>query len=136
KLEGKPLPDSVLGDQRYAFIRRDAAVLGPRFRFARHGQAGIAVSEALPHTAAIVDKLCFVHSVHTDQFNHGPAQVFAQTGFAQPGRPALGAWTVYGLGCETRQLPAFVVLTPGKGLGGGAAPGRRGVPPPPRPQAR
>jgi hypothetical protein len=121
KLEGRPLPDSVLGDQRYAFIRRDAAVLGPRFRFARHGQSGIAVSEALPHTAAIVDKLCFVHSVHTDQFNHGPAQVFAQTGFAQPGRPALGAWTVYGLGCETRQLPAFVVLSTGKGLSGGSA---------------
>ncbi len=121
KCEGKPIPPSILGGQRYAFIRPDAAVLGPRFRFAQHGQSGIAVSEVLPHTAAIVDRLCFVHAVHTDQFNHGPAQVFWQTGFSQPGRPALGSWALYGLGAETRELPAFVVMSTGSGLSGGAA---------------
>ena len=121
RLAGQPVPPSILGGQRYAFIRPDAAVLGPQFRFARHGQSGIAVSEAMPCTAAIVDKLCFVHSVHTDQFNHGPAQLLMQTGFAQPGRPAVGCWAVYGLGSETRDLPAFVVMSTGSGLSGGAA---------------
>ncbi|MFO1076240.1 MAG: DUF1501 domain-containing protein [Planctomycetota bacterium] len=121
KLEGRPVPPSVIGDQRYAFIRPDAAVLGPRFRFARHGQCGAEVAEVLPHTARIVDRLCFVHSMHTDQFNHGPAQVLMQTGFAQPGRPALGSWLLYGLGAETRDLPAFVVMSTGTGLSGGSA---------------
>ncbi len=121
RLAGQPVPPSILGDQRYAFIRPDAAVLGPQYRFARHGRSGIAVSEVLPCTAAIVDKLCLVHSVHTDQFNHAPAQLLLQTGFAQPGRPALGAWALYGLGSETRDLPAFVVMSTGSGLSGGAA---------------
>ncbi|MBK8096092.1 MAG: DUF1501 domain-containing protein [Planctomycetes bacterium] len=121
RLEGKPIPPSVIGGQRYAFIRPDAAVLGPRFAFARHGRSGIAVSEALPHLAKIVDRLCFVHSLHTDQFNHGPAQVLLQTGSPQPGRPALGSWALYGLGTETRDLPAFVVMSTGSGLSGGSA---------------
>ena len=70
KLEGKPLPPSVIGGQRYAFIRPDAAVLGPRFKFAKHGQSGAEVSEMLPHLAKIVDDICLIRSVHTDQFNH------------------------------------------------------------------
>lgn len=120
KLEGKPLPASVIGDQRYAFIRRDAAVLGPRFKFAKRGQSGALVSEALPHLHKIVDDICLVRSVHTDQFNHAPAQIFFNTGFAQPGRPSMGSWVVYGLGSEAKDLPAFVVLSSG-GLSGGAA---------------
>ena len=68
KLEGRPLPPSVIGGQRYAFIRPDAAVLGPRFRFARHGQSGTEISEVLPHLAGIVDDICLVRSVRTDQF--------------------------------------------------------------------
>src|SRR5258707_348855 len=69
KLEGKPLPPSVIGGQRYAFIRPDAAVLGPRFTFAKHGQCGAELSEMLPHLGAIADEVCFVKSVRTDQFN-------------------------------------------------------------------
>ena len=72
KLEGKPLPPSVIGGQRYAFIRPDAAVLGPRFKFAKHGQSGAELSEMLPHLAKIVDDICLVKSVKTDQFNHAP----------------------------------------------------------------
>lgn len=121
KLEGKPLPPSVIGGQRYAFIRPDAAVLGPQYKFARHGQCGAELSEMLPHTAKAVDHLCFVRSVHTDQFNHAPAQIFFNTGFSQPGRPCLGSWVLYGLGCETQDLPAFVVMSTGKGISGGAA---------------
>jgi hypothetical protein len=121
KLEGRPLPPSVIGGQRYAFIRPDAAVLGPRFKFARHGQSGAELSEMLPHLAKVVDDICLIRSVHTDQFNHAPAQIFFNTGFSQPGRPSLGSWTLYGLGAETQNLPAFVVMSTGSGLSGGSA---------------
>ena len=121
KLEGKPLPPSVIGGQRYAFIRPDAAVLGPRFKFARYGQSGAELSEMLPHLAKIVDDICLVKSVKTDQFNHAPAQLFFNTGFSQPGRPSLGSWVLYGLGAETQDLPAFAVMSTGSGLSGGSA---------------
>ena len=121
KLEGKPLPPSVIGGQRYAFIRPDAAVLGPRFKFARHGQSGAELSEMLPHLAKVADDICLIRSVHTDQFNHAPAQIFFNTGFSQPGRPSLGSWALYGLGAETQSLPAFVVMSTGSGLSGGSA---------------
>jgi len=120
KLEGKPLPPKIIGDQRYAFIRRDAAVLGPRFRFARHGESGAELSEAVPHLAGVADEICILKAVHTDQFNHAPAQIFFNTGFAQPGRPSIGSWVLYGLGSETRNLPAFVVMSTGAGLSGGS----------------
>jgi hypothetical protein len=121
KLEGKPLPPEVIGGQRYAFIRPDAAVLGPRFKFARHGQSGAELSAMLPHLATVVDDVCILKAVHTDQFNHAPAQIFFNTGFGQPGRPSMGSWVVYGLGCETQNLPAFVVMSTGSGISGGAA---------------
>lgn len=120
-LEGKPLPKSVIGDQRYAFIQPDANVLGPRFKFARHGQSGALISEALPKLAEIADEICLIKSMHTDQFNHAPAQIFFNSGFSQPGRPSIGSWVVYGLGAETQNLPAFVVMNTGAGLSGGAA---------------
>jgi len=121
KYEGKPIPPEVIGGQRYAFIRPDAAALGPRFKFAQHGQSGAWVSEAMPHIAKVVDDLCFIRSVKTDQFNHAPAQLFFQTGFGQPGRPCIGSWALYGLGAETQNLPAFVVMSTGSGLSGGTA---------------
>jgi hypothetical protein len=121
KLEGQPLPPSVIGDQRYAFIRPDAAVLGPQFRFSRHGQSGAEFSEMLPHLGRVADDITIIRSLKTDQFNHAPAQIFLNTGFAQPGRPSLGSWTLYGLGCETENLPAFVVLSTGSGISGGSA---------------
>jgi hypothetical protein len=86
KLEGKPLPPSVIGDQRYAFIRSDASVLGPRFAFSKHGECGAEISDMLPHLAKVVDDICLIRSVHTDQFNHAPAQLFFNTGFGQPGQ--------------------------------------------------
>src|SRR4051794_34993061 len=107
RLEGKPLPPSVIGGQRYAFIRPDAAVLGPRFKFSRHGESGAELSEMLPHLAGVVDDICLIKSVHTDQFNHAPGQIFFNTGFSQPGRPSMGSWVTYGLGAEARDLPAF-----------------------------
>jgi hypothetical protein len=121
RLEGRPIPPEIIGGQRYAFIRPDAMALGPRFRFARHGQCGATLSEMLPHLARVVDDLCIVRSMRTDQFNHGPAQIFLNTGFAQPGRPSLGSWVVYGIGAETDNLPGFVVMSTGSGISGGAA---------------
>jgi hypothetical protein len=121
EIEGKPLPPSVIGSQRYAFIRPDAAVLGPQFKFTRHGQSGAELSETLPNLARVADELCIIRSCHTDQFNHAPAQIFFNTGFSQPGRPCIGSWVTYGLGCETSNLPAFVVMSTGSGISGGAA---------------
>jgi uncharacterized protein (DUF1501 family) len=121
KLEGKPLPPSVIGGQRYAFIRPDAAVLGPQFKFAKAGSSGAEISEMLPHLREVVDDICLIKSMKTDQFNHAPAQIFLNTGFAQPGRPCLGAWTIYGLGSESQNLPAFVVMSTGAGISGGSA---------------
>jgi len=120
-IEGKPLPPEVIGGQRYAFIRPDAAVLGPQMKFARHGQCGAELSEVLPHLATVVDDIAIVKSCRTDQFNHAPAQIFMNCGFAQPGRPSIGSWVTYGLGSETSDLPAFVVMSTGAGISGGAA---------------
>jgi hypothetical protein len=121
RLEGKPLPESVIAGQRFAFIRSDAAVMGPRFAFKQHGQSGTSLAEVLPHTASIADDLCLIRSLKTDQFNHAPAQIFLNTGFAQPGRPSLGSWALYGLGSETQDLPAYVVMSTGAGISGGSA---------------
>jgi hypothetical protein len=121
EIAGKPIPPSVIGGQRYAFIRPDAAVLGPQFTFARHGQSGAEMSDVLEHLPRVADDIAIVRSCRTDQFNHAPAQIFMNCGFAQPGRPCIGSWATYGLGSESRDLPAFVVMSTGSGISGGAA---------------
>ena len=121
ELEGKPIPPSVVKGQRYAFIQPDAAVLGPRFKFARHGECGAELSEMLPHLAKVVDEIAIVRSVHTDKFNHSPAQLFLNTGSGIPGRPSMGAWLSYGIGSDADDLPSFVVLKSGGSLSGGAS---------------
>ncbi|TWT55248.1 hypothetical protein KOR42_28750 [Thalassoglobus neptunius] len=121
ELEGKPIPPSVIKGQRYAFIQPDAAVLGPRFSFQKHGESGTELSEMLPHLAKVVDDIAVVRSVHTDQFNHSPAQIFLNTGSPIPGRPSIGSWLSYGIGSEAHDLPGFVVLKSGGSLSGGAS---------------
>ena len=121
EIEGKPIPPEIIGGQRYAFIRPDAAVLGPQFKFARHGESGAELSEMLPWLAGVVDEIAIVRSCRTDQFNHAPAQIFMNCGFGQPGRPSMGSWVTYGLGSECDQLPAFVVMSTGGGISGGSA---------------
>ena len=121
ELEGRPLPPSVIKGQRYAFIQPDAAVLGPRFEFARHGDAGTELSEMLPHLSKVSDEIAVVRSMHTDLFNHAPAQLFVNTGSGIPGRPSMGSWLSYGIGSEADDLPSFVVLKSGGSLSGGAA---------------
>jgi hypothetical protein len=121
KHDGKPIPPEVIGGQRYAFIRSDAAAMAPRFKFRKFGASGLEVADILPHLGSVADDICLIRSVKTDQFNHAPAQIFFNTGFAQPGRPSMGSWVVYGLGSESRNLPAFVVMSTGAGISGGSA---------------
>ena len=121
KYEGQPLPPSVIGDQRYAFIQPNAAVLGPQFEFARYGQSGAELGSPMSPLGKIADEACFIKSVTTDQFNHAPAQILLNTGFSQPGRPCIGSWALYGLGSETDELPAFIVMNTGAGVSGGSA---------------
>ncbi|MDG2468847.1 MAG: DUF1501 domain-containing protein, partial [Pirellulaceae bacterium] len=120
-LEGKPIPPSVIKGQRYAFIQPNAAVLGPRFKFQKQGQSGQEIAEVLPHLSKVVDDICFVRAVHTDHFNHAPAQLFFNTGSGVPGRPSMGSWLSYGIGSEASDLPSFVVLKSGGSVSGGAA---------------
>jgi hypothetical protein len=120
KFDGTLPPSDLLKGYRAAFINPSSKLLGPRFQFAQHGQNGAWVSELLPHTAGIVDDIAIVKSMTTDAFNHAPGQLLMNTGTMQFGRPSFGAWVTYGLGCESRDLPAFVVFSSGsKGPSGG-----------------
>jgi hypothetical protein len=110
KYNGKPLPAEVIMGQKYAFIRPDAALFATEFKFARHGNCGAELSEALPHLAEVVDDIALVKSMSTEAFNHAPGQVLMQTGSTQFGRPCFGSWALYGLGSEAHNLPGFVVL--------------------------
>lgn len=122
KYDGTLPPAELLQGYRAAFINPSATLLGPKFKFARHGQSGTELSELLPHLATVADDIAVVKSMVTDAFNHAPAQIMMHTGSQQFGRPSLGAWTLYGLGSETRNLPGFVVFSSGsKGPSGGAS---------------
>jgi hypothetical protein len=109
---GTVIPESVRMGQRLTTMtaNQEQIVAPTPFRFSQHGQSGAWFSEILPHTAAIADDLCVVRSVHTELINHAPAMTFFQTGHQLPGRPSAGAWTVYGLGNENRDLPGYVVM--------------------------
>jgi hypothetical protein len=119
--DGQTIPDSFIKDQRYAFLQPGSKLMAPRFPFARHGQSGAELADVLPHLARVADHIAIVRSVHTDQFNHAPAQIFFHTGGAQPGRPSIGAWTCHGLGSASQDLPAYVVMSSGGGISGGMA---------------
>lgn len=121
KWHGKSLPESFTKDLKLAFIKPSAAVLGSPRVFTKHGQSGMELSDYIPHIAKQADNLCLVRSVHTEAFNHHPGQLLMFTGSTIPGRPTLGAWSVYGLGSESENLPGFVVLSSGAGTSGGAS---------------
>ena len=120
ELDGQLPPAGLLDGYRAAFINPNSRLLGPKFKFARYGQSGAEISELLPHTAAVADEIAIVRSMVTDAFNHAPAQILMNTGAQQFGRPSFGAWTLYGLGSPSRDLPGFVVFSTGsKGPSGG-----------------
>ncbi|MBX3439579.1 MAG: DUF1501 domain-containing protein [Planctomycetaceae bacterium] len=117
--DGEPLPDELWNGLRLAFIRERPNLFGTQLKFHRHGESGLELSELLPHLAGVADELCVIKTLHTEHFNHGPAQLFFHTGFGRFGRPSLGSWTTYGLGSENRNLPGFVVLITGSVAGAG-----------------
>ena len=119
RLSGQSMPDELWEGLRLAFIREKPNLLGTEFKFHRHGESGLELSETLPRLGEVADELCVIKSLHTEHFNHGPAQMFFQTGFGQFGRPSLGAWVSYGLGSENKNLPDFVVLNSGTLAGAG-----------------
>jgi hypothetical protein len=120
RLDGTLPPPDLIKGYRTAFISPSSKLLGPRFKFAKHGRCGAEVSELLPHLATVVDDIAVVRSLYTDAFNHAPGQILMNTGSQQFGRPSFGAWTCYGLGSASRDLPGFVVFSSGtKGPSGG-----------------
>ena len=123
KRNGQLCPDEFFDTTKLAFIREQPNLLGtPRedkFAFRKCGTSGIELSNLLPHLQGVADELCLIKTLHTDQFNHAPSQMFLLTGFERFGRPSIGSWVSYGLGSENQNLPAFVVLITGQVLGAG-----------------
>jgi len=118
--DGQLPPAELLKNYRAAFINPNSKLLGPKFKFTKHGQSGAEISELLPHLAGHADDIAIVRSLTTDAFNHAPGQILMSTGAQQFGRPSMGAWATYGLGSESQNLPGFVVFSTGtKGPSGG-----------------
>lgn len=109
----KDCPDEYLKGERFAFIKGHPQLLGTPYKFNKHGQSGQEISELLPLLSSLADDLCIVRSMHSDQFNHAPAQMLLYTGSPQFGKPSMGSWITYGLGSENQDLPGFVVLVSG-----------------------
>ena len=124
--DSKPAPDSYLKGKRFAFMdsftKETPKLLGTRREFKRYGQSGTWVSELLPHIGSVADDLAVLHGISTENFNHGPAKLFINTGSVRPGRPSIGSWVTYGIGSQSTDLPGFVVLQSGpRGPRSGAA---------------
>lgn len=119
KSHGKPMPKSFTEGEQIAQLQGQAANLkcmGPQHPFKKWGKSGQSISTILPNIGGIADELCIVRSMHTDQINHDPAHTLMNTGTSITGRPSMGSWLLYGLGCDTQELPGYVVLT---SVGGG-----------------
>ncbi len=122
KFDGQLPPPDLIRGYRAAFINPSSKLLGPKFKFAKHGQSGAELSELLPCLAGVADEIAIVRSMVTDAFNHAPGQMMMSTGAQQFGRPSIGAWVCYGLGSASRNLPGYVVFSTGsKGPSGGNA---------------
>jgi hypothetical protein len=126
KYDGKTAPENLLKGKRFAFMdtfaKEPPKMLGTRRKFERHGQSGMWVSELLPNIAKITDEISLVQGLSTENFNHGPAKLYTNTGSARTGRPSMGAWITYGIGSDAKDLPGFVVMQSGpRGPRGGAA---------------
>jgi len=120
KFDGSLPPPDLLKGYRAAFINPSSKLLGPKFKFAKYGSNGTELSELLPMMPQIVDDITIVKSMVTDAFNHAPGQLLMNSGSMIFGRPSMGAWVVYGLGSEAKDLPAFIAFSTGsKGPSGG-----------------
>lgn len=122
ELDGQPLPESMTQNVRFAFIKKESAVLmGSKRVFRKHGQCGMEFSDLMPHIGSCADDILMVRSMHTDQFNHHPAQLTLLAGRPFFGLPTMGSWLTYGLGSPSQDLPGYVVLSAGRGTSGGAS---------------
>ena len=121
KHDGERPPANLLEGYRAAFINPSNKLLGPKYAFSRHGECGMELSELLPETSKLADEICLIRSLHTDAVNHAPAQIMLNTGAPQFGRPSFGAWTLYGLGSESENLPGYVVMGSTPDVSGGAS---------------
>ncbi len=121
KFDGEPCPKEFFEGKRFAFLRGHPSLLGTKFKFDRHGESGVELSELLPHLATVADDIAVIKTLNTEQINHGPAQLMFHTGFGRFGRPSVGSWVSYGLGSENRDLPAYVVMITGRVAGAGSA---------------
>jgi uncharacterized protein (DUF1501 family) len=119
RLHGQPLPPSVTEGLQLQFTHMNAAVLGSPQTFRRCGKSGIEIADTYPHLQTCADELAVVRSCYHHSFNHAPAQYLLNTGSARMGSPCLGSWVIYGLGSDSANLPAFVVMaTTGDTKGG------------------
>lgn len=121
KLDAQPCPESLTKGKRFAFIGNNLKLSGTRFEFGQHGRSGQTMSELLPHLSTVADEIAVVRSLHTDEINHAPAQMFLHTGFGRGGRPSFGSWVTYGLGSENTDMPAYVVMLSGPPGGAGTS---------------
>jgi hypothetical protein len=119
--DGQTCPPELLEGKRFAFIGGEMTLAGSQYKFHQHGQSGQQISELLPHLATVADDIAILKGLHTDEINHAPAQMFLHTGFGRGGRPSFGSWVVYGLGSESQDLPAYVVLLSGPAGGAGTS---------------
>lgn len=113
KFHGKDCPEEYLKGKRFAFIKGTPKMMGPVFDYKKRGESGQWVSDLLPGLSSVIDDVCVIRSMNTDQFNHSPAQLLLQTGNPLLGYPSMGSWVNYGLGSENKNLPGFVVLASG-----------------------
>ena len=112
KLHGKAMPESFTKGQQLAQLQGKALkCMGPQWKFNKHGESQMEISEIFPHIAKHADDIAVIRSMHTEQINHDPAHTFMNTGSIIPGRPSMGSWVLYGLGSESQNLPGYVVLT-------------------------
>ena len=117
---GRPLPESMTKDLTLAFVKPNAKVLASNRTFQKYGQSGTEFSDYIPHIGSHADDIAMIRSIHTEAFNHHPGQAMLMSGTTMAGRPSIGSWVSYGLGTEADDLPAFVVISSGRGASAGS----------------
>ncbi|MFM7739732.1 MAG: DUF1501 domain-containing protein, partial [Planctomycetota bacterium] len=119
ELDGQPFPASFTVGQQLAQLQNTPLkAFGPQYEFRKWGTSGQEISELFPEIGGIADDICIIRSLYTEQINHDPAHAFMNSGSIIKGRPSMGSWLLYGLGCETESLPGFVVMTSNSKCGG------------------
>ncbi|MGY8750161.1 MAG: DUF1501 domain-containing protein [Pirellulales bacterium] len=121
KRHNEPCPPEVTKDRDFAFIGKTSTLAGSPWKFSKHGESGQSMSSLLPHLGEVADELAVIRSLHSEEINHAPAQMFLHSGYGRGGRPSLGAWVTYGLGSENKELPGYVVLLSGPPGGAGTS---------------